>query len=385
MLAPYANQPWNRVIFPNDPDYPRWTAGNSGAFVWDVESALRIPSVSRASQLISGMIRQCAMDVYRGTAPLERPRLLDRPQLGRPRSWFVGVQVEDYLWHGNALALVTDRNAEGWPAHVVWMPATWTSVSWSPETGLEYWTNGQKVPTRDVIHVRRGADRRIPVRGLGVVEQHLLTMDRVALEEDYERQALTKSGVPTVAVTVPNPHLSQEEADAADEMWAAKQAVRKPVFLPYGTTITQLGWSPEAAQMVEARKMSLTDVANAFNLDGYWLGADSTGLTYKSPGPMYLSLLRTTLEPILADFEQAWADAWLPRGQQIRFDRLQLTRDDFAGSIDALTKAIAPPQSDPTVAPIMSPNEARLYLGLAASGESLPSITSPIDTEAGVE
>src|SRR5262249_34797117 len=41
---------------------------------------------------------------------LPRPRLLDRPDPTDSRAHFVGLQVEDYLWHGNALALVTDRN-----------------------------------------------------------------------------------------------------------------------------------------------------------------------------------------------------------------------------------------------------------------------------------
>src|SRR4029077_13856404 len=125
------------------------------------------------------------------------------------------------------------------------------------------------------------ADRRDTNRGLGVIQQHLLTFDRVAAEEEYERGSLTRSGVPSVAVIAPNPHLTQDEANDADERWAAKFAVRKPVFLPYGTTITPLGWSPADTQMIEARKMSLTDVANAFNLDAYWLGGESAGLTYK--------------------------------------------------------------------------------------------------------
>ena len=87
----------------------------------------------------------------------------------------------------------------------------------------------------------------------------------------------------------------------------------------------------------------------------------------------------------MADFEQAWADAWLPRGQAVRFDRLQVTRDTFGESIDALAKAIAPPVSDPTVQPILSPEEARLYLGLPAARAAGTSVTSPVDTVEAVQ
>lgn len=376
--AEYATQPTNRVVWPHERD-PAWGGLFSGPWVWDVESALRIPSVSRATQIYSGTIRQCALDAFRGVVPLERPRILDRPDPNRARSWFVGVQIEDYLWHGNALCLVAARNAEGWPSAVVWLPAAWTSMVETPGEPLRYWVGGSEVPSRDVIHVRRSANRWNPGKGVGVIEQHLATLDRVSLEEEYERNALGRSGVPSVAVVAPNADLSEDEADAADVRWAEKFAVRKPVFLPYGTTITPLGWSPADSQMVEARKMSLVDVANAFNLDGYWLGAEQKGLTYRSPGPMYLTLVRTSLEPVMADFEQAWADAWLPRGQAVRFDRLQLTRDDTASGVDAMSKAIAPPQSDPSREPLMTREEARLYLGLPPTPAG-PSITSPIDT-----
>jgi phage portal protein BeeE len=293
----------------------------------------------------------------------------------------VGVQVEDYLRHGNAISLVTSRNAEGWPATVAWIPAAWVSFTWTPGRGTTLYVGATELPRADVVHVRRGADRYSPGRGVGVIEQYLSTLDRVGLEEESERANLTGAGVPSVAIIAQNPALSQGEADAGKETWMAKYGgpVREPAILPFGTQVIPLSWSASDSQMVEARKMSLQDVANAYNLDGYWLGAEQAGLTYKSPGPLFLALLRISLEPVMTDFEQAWADAWLPRGQAVRFDRLQISRDTFAESIDALAKAIAPPVSDPTVVPIMSTQEARLYLGLP----SAPGVTttSPVATQ----
>jgi Phage portal protein len=371
----YANQPWNQVVWPSPG--PAYAAP---AYAWDVQSALRIPSVGRAEAIYSGALRQCALDAWRGTDPLPRPRLLDRPDPQATRSWFVGVQVEDYLRHGNAISLVTSRNAEGWPATVVWIPAAWVSFTWTPGSGTTLYVGATELPRADVIHVRRGADRYSPGRGVGVIEQYLHTLDRVGLEEESERTNLTGAGVPSVAIIAQNPALSQGEADAGKATWMEKYSgpVRQPAILPFGTQVIPLSWSASDSQMVEARKMSLQDVANAYNLDGYWLGAEQAGLTYKSPGPLFLALLRISLEPVMTDFEQAWADAWLPRGQAVRFDRLQISRDTFAESIDALAKAIAPPVSDPTVEPIMSTEEARLYLGLP----STPGVTttSPVAT-----
>jgi glucose/arabinose dehydrogenase len=113
-------------------------------------------------------------------------------------------------------------------------------------------------------------------------------------------------------------------------------------------------------------------VANIFNLDGYYLGAPNATLTYQSPGANFSNLLRLSLEPVLADFEDAWSMAWLPRGQRVRLDRLQLTRDDFAATIETLATAVA--------AGILTVDEARQYLALPVTGGQ-PTLLAPTGTE----
>ena len=61
----------------------------------------------------------------------------------------------------------------------------------------------------------------------------------------------------------------------------------------------------------------------------------------------------------MADFEQTWSDDWLPRGQQVRFDRLTLTRDDLASMVETMSKATGG-------AAFLSAEAALIYLGLAA-------------------
>jgi len=340
--------------------------------VWDVQSALGIPGVARAVGLYSSMAKQMALDCYRGVDPLSRPPLLDRPDPTRARSWFIQVNVEDYLLNGNALSYVTARGADGWPLAVTWIPSQWVTVVWLPDENLPtYYVGGMKLNSPDVVHVRRGADRWLPWRGVGVVEQNLLSLQRVAMQEEYERGALASGGVPSVAVIAPNPRLSNEEADQAKTDWLAKFSGpdRQPVILPAGTVVTPLAWSPEDSQMVAARQLSLLDVANMFGLDGYWLGAATTSLTYRSPGPLYLQLLRTSIEPLLQDFEQVWSDMLLPRGQSVRFDRWQILRDDFAQTMTTLVAA--------TGAGIMTTDEARQYLGLGLRAAGVPPVSTP--------
>jgi HK97 family phage portal protein len=338
------------------------TFGTPGPYVFDVPSARQIPAVGRAVQLYSGLVKQMPIDVFRGYQQLApTPRLVQRPDPDRAGSWFVHVNVEDYLLSGNAISLVTTRGADGWPLSIMWLPATWVYVIYNPfdpEQPTRYTYLGYDLPLEDVIHVRRGADRTMPVRGVGVVEEYLSTLDRVAMEEEYERGALAGGAVPSVAVITPNATLTQEVADAAKDSWSTKFAgpQREPVILPNGTQVIPLAWSPTDTQLSEARKMSLVDVANMFNLDGYWLGAPVAGMTYRTAGPQYMQVLRTSLEPVLADFEDVWSNAWLPRGVNIRFRRSQLLRDELSTTMTAVVAGVG--------AGIMTAGEARVAIGL---------------------
>lgn len=334
--------------------------------VWDSVTAQQLPAVGRAMGLYGGLISQCVLDEYTGAVPSkDRPRLLEipDPNIGS-RAAFVRVHVEDYKVHGNALHLVTGRFPKGhpkagWPSTVRWFPATEWGIDVSAGRGFpDYYLNGRKVARReDVVHVRWGAAPGQPERGWGIVERYLSTLNRAGLQEAAEADSLSHGGVPSVAVIAPQKNLTQGELDDAGDVWDQKFSGpgRKPGIFPNGTTVTPLSFSPQAQEATLARQMTLVDLANLLNLDPYWVGGVSSSHTYKSPGPMFLVLQRTALEPVMVDIESIWGQAWIPPGKDLRFDRNQLTRDDFASSITTLIAAVA--------AKLMTKEEARVYLG----------------------
>jgi HK97 family phage portal protein len=350
---PAAAQPWNHVVFPQPS-----VAGVP--LVWDVTTAAALPSVARATALYTGMISQLNMDDVRGTDVLARPPLLAQPDPTMTKTRFVHLSIEDYLLNGNALSYKLGENAEDWPAGVAWIAASWVGITMTGKPypdDIEYWAGGRKLERARIIHVRRGADRNCPARGVGIVEQHMASLDRIASEEAYEREALSNGAVPSVAVITPNPRLGTDEASTAKTNWVQKFTRREPAILPSGTQVIPLAWSPADSELQAARQFSLTDVANMFNIDGYWLGAPTQGsLTYRSPGQQYTALLRTSLEPIMTHIEDAWSTAWLPRGRRIRFDRMALTRDDLKTMMSTLAEGIK--------VGLISIDEGRTYLGL---------------------
>jgi HK97 family phage portal protein len=339
--------------------------GMPGPYVWDATTARRVPAVGRALQLYSGMCKQMPIDAYRAGALLPRPAMLDRPDPDRGRPWFVHVSVEDYLLNGNAISYVTSRGADGWPTSVMWLPASWVYIMWDPRTVDEcsyyFALNPMALNTADVIHIRRGSDRMYPVRGVGVVEEYLSTLDRAAAEEEYERNTLTGAAVPSVAVITPQTSITQEVAEEAKERWVMKLggATREPVILPNGTQVIPLAWSPTDTQLIEARKLTLLDVANMFNVDGYWLGSPVSGMTYRTAAPQYQQILKTSLEPVLADFEAEWSYNWLPRGQVINFDRNKLLAEDLPTTATAVATLVS--------AGVLTGEQAFYLLGMPAT------------------
>lgn len=365
--------------------------GLPGPYVWDATSARRIPAVGRAVSLYGGMAKQMPLELYRNGENLDRPALLESPDPTPvwPRSRFVQCCVEDYLLSGNSVTYVTARGADGWPLAIRYLPINWVYISWQPPSinapagDLIYTFMGETLRTEDVIHVARGVDRWYPVRGVGVVEEHLSTLDRAAQEEEYERQTLSGAAVPSVAVIAPQATLTQDVVDEAKVSWMDKYGgpVREPAILPNGTQVIPLAWSPADAQMIEARKMTITDIANLFNLDSYWLGAAVQGMTYKTAAPQYQQILRTSIEPVIVDFELVWSQTWVPRGQEIRFDRSKLLAEDLPTTAMALAQL--------TTARVVTPEAAwQILLGVPLAsidnepGEPAPPSTTPPGTPA---
>lgn len=331
--------------------------------VWDANSAEAIPSVSKAVQVYAGAMSQLALDAYRSTTKLQRTRVLRVPDPAlRTLATWISVQVKDWWVHGNAVSKVTLRGSDGYPLAVRWFPAHMWWQAGPEETedgGVDYYLNGKLVPREDVIHLQRGAADWEPWRGVGVVEQHLNYLDRVAMQSAAEGENLKTGAVPSVAVIMPQEDPTDTEMDEAGAQWDEKfrGPGRRAALLPNGTQVVPLSWSPNDGQMVEARNLALVDVANMFNLDAYWLNHQGASHNYKSPGPMFTSLLRLSLEPVMVVFEQVWSEAMVPLGQDIRFDRPTLTRDDFGSMVTTLNTATGGK-------PLMTQEEGRIYAGL---------------------
>jgi HK97 family phage portal protein len=344
-----------------------WSTGGLGTMitqpstltrvVWNAETARSIPGMARALQLY-GLIATCPLIAQKGLEVVPGPRILRRPDPDMPRATHIKALLEDYWLHGNALEYITTFDAAGRP----WADRYYPVHRWGIEEVRNgqpvYMLDGQEVPRERVIHHRRGIDPNFIHRGLGVVEEHMRTLNRAGLQESAETSALTDRGMPSVAIIKPNPDPDPVGDDLVADKWVERfsGSTPKPGIFPAGTSVIPLSWNPSDGQMVEARKLTITDLANLMNLDPYWLGAEGSSHNYKSPGLMFLGLLKTSLDPVMEVFEDEWSFRWLAYGTDVRFDRAKLLRDD----LETMVRTFAAGKAAGIFPDV---NEARTYMG----------------------
>lgn len=345
---------------------PAWTDPSTlTRQVWDATTARSIPGLGRALG-IYGMVAACQLLHLKGRETLSpTPRMLQRPDPDMALPTWIQVHVEDWFLHGNACHLVTAYGSDNYPAAGKWFPAHAWGIQEDTRTGEPvYHLYGREVRRERVVHVKRGVDPNFIHRGVGVVEQFLSTFNRAGLQSAAETANLTTRGMPAVVVTKPpgsehDPTGDDEVARKWEERFGGQG--RKPGIFPHGTEVTPLSWNPVDQQLVQARAMTIKDIANAANLDGYWLGAEGSSHTYRTPGPMFLALLRISLNPMMRTFEDDWSTAWLPYGRTVGFDRLELLRDDLHTMMQTFAAGAAF---------FPDKNEPRVYMGFPELPES---------------
>lgn len=323
-----------------------------------------LPAVSRVLGLASGLIATMPLLAVAGSTVLPTPPVLDQPDPANTRPWFVGNLVADYWLHGNAVAYVTALDpSTGLPAALAWLPAERTTLAQQGRRGpVTYWFDGVELLPEFVVHVKRGADPSNVHRGVGVIEEASPAWSRLADVETYARNALSGSGVPSVAIIAGQQELTQEGADAAKKAWMDRYSgpVRMPAIMPAGTEVKPLAWSPMDSELTAARTMSLTDVANLANMDSSWTGAPATGLTYKNVSSLYLHLVRQSLGPIMAQFEDVFSRRLVGPGVRVSFDRQAILGDEIGSTVEWSAAAVG--------AGLITVDEAREYLGKSPLG-----------------
>ena len=323
----------------------------SGATV-SATSAMRVSAVAACVAKISGAIVSMPLHVYRlkDDLPDRLPRdnlwyLLNEqcsPQYTSASFW-EGVSMAQLL-RGDAYALI--RKAVNGSVREI-LPLPWGSVQpiRNPGEGVRYYVNlpSHGISTwfdpSDILHFPGLGFDDATMRSMSVIQYGARNAigNSIAMDE-YSGKFFEGGAHPSIILGT-DKIMKPDQIAALQAAFIAKYSGlanmhKTPLVLTEGMTAKEISLSADDAQLLEARKFQVLDVARAFGVPGFLIN-ESTGSTSWGTGIESIgrSFVQYTLSPWLKKIEQELNRKLFPRdtGRFVEFHRDTLYEGDLAG------------------------------------------------------
>lgn len=339
------------------------TPGAAGVSVTPV-SAMRVAAVFACVQKIAGAIATLPIHQYRidGDAEARMPRddlwfLLNEkphPQMIAASHW-EGVSAaqllrgDAYTWiRRSPLNKIVDllpmptgcvqpmRQADGSVRYYISLP----------EFGIQTW-----LPPSDVLHFPGFGFDPHTMRSMSVIAYAAKNAvgNAMAMDE-YSGRFFQHGAHPSIILNAPQ-RMDDRQKDQLREAFAAKyagldNAHRLPLVLTEGIKAEKISLSAEDAQLLEARKFQVIDIARAFGVPPHMIGETSASTSWGSGiESMSRGFVTYTLQPHLRRIEQELNSKLFPKDQNsfLRFDRDALIEGDSKAQAEYNRAALGGP------------------------------------------
>lgn len=357
------------------------------------DSAMRVAAVYACVNKIAGAISTLPLHQYRtdGEIKARLPRddlwykLNEQPceQFTAASHWD-GVSASQLL-RGDAFTWIR-RTVTGGIKELLPMP--WANVlpKREPDGSVRYYINLPDygittwLEASDVLHFPGfGFDG---IKSMSVIRQAARAAVGNALAMDeYSGKFFANGAHPSIVLQAPH----KIDPDQAKQLRAAfvekysglENAHRLPLVLTEGVTAKEISLSAEDAQLLEARKFQVIDIARAFGVPPHMIGETSASTSWGSGiEAMSRAFVTYTLQPHLVRIEQELNRKLFPRNANkiIQFDRDALIEGDSAAQAAYNRAALGGPG---TGMGWMSVDEIRQTKGLAPKGGAAAEIFDP--------
>jgi HK97 family phage portal protein len=288
--------------------------------------------------------------------------------------WQSGYEFRRYttsvaLTHGNGLALIR-RSSDGAIAELQPIPADAMSGEVTDD-GVIYRIGSTVLNQDQILHVGCYPDHLNPCWFRSPLEMARHAM-QLAADEDGAHASLVKTGsMGKIAISHPGA-MSDQTVQAIRDAWmtmhATADGASRPLILREGMKAEKIS-QETSSSMLESRRFSVQEIARAFGVPPEMLFQQGGGA---------LSSQAETARAYADGAIAAWASAWeseLQRklcapGERVHIDTTPITRGNLRDQGMAFSKLV--------LAGIMSPNDARHYLGLPPiDGLDTPTVSMP--------
>ena len=346
-------------------------------------SAMRVSAVAACVSKISGAIVSMPLHVYRlgNDIPERLPRddlwyLLNEQCYGTysAASMWEGVSMAQLL-RGDAYVLI-QRGMNGSVRSL--LPLPWGAVSpiRNPGQDVRYYVNlpshgiSKWFEPADILHFPGLGFDDVTMRSMSVIQYGARNAIGNAIAMDTYSGKFFENGAHPSIILKSDKKMDETQQNDLRNAFAAKysgldNAHRLPLVLTEGLDAKEISLSADDAQLLEARKFQVLDVARAFGVPGFMIN-ESTGSTSWGSGieSMGRGFVQYTLQPWLRKIEQELNRKLFPRntGKFIEFYRDALIEGDSAAQGAAFRLALGGPGSGDGY---MSVNEVRKIKRLA--------------------
>lgn len=369
------------------------TPGAAGMSVTPV-SAMRVAAVYACVQKIAGGIATLPLHIYKtdGDINSRLPRddlwykLNEQPssQFTASSHW-EGVSVSQLL-RGDGFTWI--RRFKNSNAIMDFLPLPWGCVSpiREPDGSVCYHINLTEygintfLEPGDILHFPGfGFDG---LRSMSVISHAARAAVGNALAMDeYSGKFFANGAHPSMVLTAPN-KMNQDQIDLLQNAFVKKyagtqNAHRLPLVLTEGVQAKEISLSAEDAQLLEARRFQVIDIARAFGVPPHMIGETSASTSWGTGiESMSRGFVTYTLQPHLVRIEQELNRKLFPNSTQkfIQFDRDALIEGDSAAQAAYNRAALGGPG---TGMGWMSVDEIRKSKGLAPMGGRAAQIFDP--------
>jgi HK97 family phage portal protein len=274
-----------------------------------------LPAMGAAVDKISNAVASMLVEAQVFDAndqPVVVPPVVRQPNVLIDEFEFWYQLVGCLMCQGNYVAIPTDFTAAGYPNQVV--PVHPSVVNLDQSTGFPiYRISGLGTfGYGELIHIRRAA----PVGslwGMGVVEQYRRALKLQLHEQTYGINSMDTGGVPSTVITLDVNKVEKDVATQVQSDWidAHGSASRKPAVVPKTMSVTPLSWSPEDAEFIEARQLSIAEAAMMCGLDPSDLSASvgaTSSITYANATERNIQRVIEAYSPWMQRIERAWSE-----------------------------------------------------------------------------
>lgn len=252
---------------------------------------------------------------------------------------------------------------------------------WYPDFNIKTW-----VPQSDILHFPGlGFDG---LKSMSVIKYAArnATGNALAMDE-YSGKFFAEGAHPSVVLSFPK-MMSPETIESLQNTFARKYSgienFRKmPLVLTEGGQVTQMSISSEDAQLLEARRFQVVDIARAFGIPPHMIGETSASTSWGSGiESMTRGYFTYTLQSKLVRIEQELNRKLFPRdaSMRIEFDREAVLEGDSQAQSQYYRSALGGPGTGPGW---MTVDEIRQRKGLSPLGGTAADIYDPRELDGG--